>query len=36
MCGIGGFINMEVKRLGISVLFGELKKHFTKDEAVGV
>jgi hypothetical protein len=33
--GIGVFVEMEIKRLGISVLFGELKKHFTKDEAVG-
>lgn len=33
MFGIGGFINMEIKRLGISVLFEALKKHFEKDEA---
>jgi hypothetical protein len=32
--GIGMFVEMEVKRLGISVLFEALKKHFEKDEAV--
>ena len=33
--GIGMFIEMEVKRLGISVLFEALKKHFETNEAIG-
>jgi len=32
--GIEVFVEMEVKRLGISVLFAALKKHFEKDEVV--
>ncbi len=32
--GVETFIEMEIKRLGISVLFEALKKHFEKDEVV--
>lgn len=31
--GVGGFVDMEIKRLGISVLFDGLKKHFEKKDA---